>query len=102
MLILPETRWQLGMGNKVVRLDINGKTLLVDDTEYKLTPGLLVLITSKHPRLTQYNSNDYKVYKPLVAQTEVKSFPNMAGAARPHATWKWKHMFRKWLYMVKG
>ena len=28
---------QLGMGNKVVRLDANGKTILVDATEYKLT-----------------------------------------------------------------
>ena len=30
---------QLGMGNKVVRFDGNGKTLTVDDTEYKITPG---------------------------------------------------------------
>ena len=29
---------QLVMGNKLVHID--GKTLLVDDTEYKLTPGL--------------------------------------------------------------
>ena len=72
-----------------------GKTLLVDDTEYKLTPGLLVLITNKHSRAGQWNSNDYKEYKPLVAQTKVKSFPNRTGTARPHATWKWKHMFRK-------
>ena len=43
----------------------NGKTLLVDDTEYKLTPGLLVLITNKHPRAGQWNSNDYQVYKSL-------------------------------------
>ena len=66
------------------------------NTEYKLTPGLLVLITNKHPCHIQYNSNDYKVYKSLVAQTKVKSLPNMAGnAARSHATWKWKHVFRK-------
>ena len=52
-------------------------------------------MTNKHPRPTQYNSNDYKTYKSLVAQTKVKSFPNMAGTARPHATWKWKHMIRK-------
>ena len=64
---------QLSMGNKVVRLDVNGKTLTVDDTEYKLAPGLLVLITNKHPRPTQYNSNDNNVYKSLVAQTKVKS-----------------------------
>ena len=41
---------QLGIGNKVVRLDENGKTLSVDDTGYKLTPGVFVLITKKYPR----------------------------------------------------
>ena len=78
------------MGNKVVRFDVNGKTLSVDDTEYKLKAGLVVLITQKHPRPTQYNSNDYKTYKSLVAQ--VKSFQNRTAVARPHITWKWKHM----------
>ena len=37
---------QLGMGSKVVRLGVNGKTLLLDDTEHKLTPGLLVFIAN--------------------------------------------------------
>ena len=46
---------QLGVGNKVVWLDANGKTLSVDETRYNLTPGLFVLIT-----------NDYQVYKSLV------------------------------------
>ena len=73
-----------GMGNKVV-----------DDTQYKLTPRLLVLITNIHPRDGQWKANDYQVYKSLVAQTKVKSFPSSAGTARPHATWKWKHMIRK-------
>ena len=86
---------QLGIGNKVVRLNANGKTLSVDDTEYKLTPGLLLLITKKHPRAGQRNSNDYQVYKSLVAQTKVESFPNRTGASRPHATWKWKHILKK-------
>ena len=77
---------QLGMGNKAVRLD--GKALIVNGTEYNLTPDLLVMITNKHPRAGQWNSNDYKAYKSLVAQTKVKSFPNRAGTTRPHATWK--------------
>ena len=84
---------QLGIGNKVIRLDANGKTLSVDDTGHKITPGLFVLITKKHPLTGQWNSNDYQVYKSLVAQTKVKSFPNRTGASRPHATWK--HMLRK-------
>ena len=60
---------QLSMGNNGVRFDASRKTLSVDDTEYKLTPRLLVLITQKHPRPTQYNNNDYKIYSSLVAQT---------------------------------
>ena len=54
-----------------------------------------MLITNKHPRVDQWNSNDYKAYKSLVAQTKVKLFPNRTGAARPHATWKWTHMPKK-------
>ena len=84
----------LDMENKILHLD--GKTLIVDDTKYKLAPGNLVLITVKHPQAGQWNSNDYKAYKSLVAQTKVKSFPNRAGnTVRPHATWKWKHMFKR-------
>ena len=83
------------MGNKAVQLDKNGKTLTVDDTVYKLTSGLLELLTSKHPRPDQYNSNDKRLYSLLVAQTKVKSFPNRTDGTRPHATWKWKYMLRK-------
>ena len=93
---------QLGMGNKVVLLGANGKALIGDDTEHKLTPGLFVVITNKHPRAGQWKTNDYKVYKSLVAQTMVKSFPNRAVTARPQATWKWKHMLKKMLYLGKG
>ena len=83
--------------NEVVRLSANAKTLLVDDAEHKFTPGLLdlELITNKHPRAGQWKTNDYQVYKSLVEQTKVKSSPNRAGTARPHAMWKWKHMIKK-------
>ena len=50
---------------------------------------------SKHPQPNQWNSIDYQAYKPLCAQTKVRSFPNQAGAARPHAIWKYKRMLRK-------
>ena len=36
-----------------------------------------MLITKKHLGAGQWNSNDYQVYKSLVAQTKVKSFPNL-------------------------
>ena len=83
------------MENKAVRLDVNGKILTVYDTVYKLTPGLLELITNKHPRLDHYNSNGEGVYRSVVAQTSVKSFPNRTAGDRPHATWKWKQLLRK-------
>ena len=55
-----------------------------------------MLITPKHQRPGHWNSNYFKAYKSLVAQTKVKSFPNrITGAARPHASWKWKHMLKK-------
>ena len=95
VLILPLVYSRNKMGNKVVHFGAYAKTLLVDDTEYKLTPGLLVLITNKHPRPDQWKTDDYKGYKSLVVRTKVKSFPNKAGTARPHDTWKWKHMIRK-------
>ena len=86
------------MRNKAVQLDIKKKMLTVDDKVYKLTSGLLELITNKHPRPGPYNSNDKEVYRSLVAQTRVKSFPNRTDSA----TWKWKYMPKKWLYLEKG
>ena len=84
----------LGMGSKAVRLGVNGKTLTLDDTEYKITPGLQALIALKHPRPSQWHSNDNKSYKSLVAQTKVRSQSNRTDTARPHATWKWKQMLK--------
>ena len=83
------------MGNKVVQIDENEKTLTVDGTVYDFTPSLQALIMLKHPRTTQWNSHDYQAYKSLCKQTRVRLFPNSAGAARPHATCKYKHMLRK-------
>ena len=48
-----------------------------------------------HPRISQWPRRDYPSYKSLCQQTKVTSHPNSAGAARPHATWKYKHMLRK-------
>ena len=73
---------QLAMESTLVQ--INGKTLKVDDTDYQLTSGLVALIhdlCSGNPRIS--------------AHTNVKSSPNRAGTARSHAMWKWKHMLRK-------
>ena len=83
------------MGNKAVQFDIKRNILTVDDTVYKLTSGLLDLITNKHPRPDQYNSNDNEVCRSLVAQSRVKSFPNTTDGARPYARWKWKYILKK-------
>ena len=79
------------MGNSIVY--IAGNTLKVDDKENELTPGLRMLILYKNPRPQHYTSDDYSVYKAIVAQTRVRAYPNKrTGSARSRSTWKWKHM----------
>ena len=81
------------MGNSIVHIE--GNTLKVDDKEYELTPGLRVLIMYKKPRPQHYTSDDYSVYKAIVAQTSVRAYPNKrTGSARPRSTWKWRHMLK--------
>ena len=74
-------------------MHIEGNTLKIDDKEYELTPGMRMLILYKKPRPQHYTSEDYSVYKAIVAQTRVRAYPNKrTGSARPRSTWKWKHM----------
>ena len=81
------------MGNSIVRIE--GNTLKVDDKEYELTPGLRMLILYKEQRPQHYTSDDYSVYKAIVAQTRVRAYPNKrTGSARPRSTWKWMLMLR--------
>ena len=70
------------------------KRLTVDVAEYKLTPGLKVLM-SKQPQPNQWNSDDYQAYKFLCVQTKVRLFPNPAVAVRPHVTWKYTQLLKK-------
>ena len=86
---------KLVMGNKIVEIDENKKILTVDGREYDLTPGVRPIITKKHPQPSQWSFSDYQVYKSLCQQTKVRSHLNPEGAARPHATWKYKHMLKK-------
>ena len=60
---------QLAIANKVVR--VNVKALKVDDTVYQLTPGLIALISQKHPRCMQFNRNDYSLYKSLLRKNKL-------------------------------
>ena len=52
-------------------------------------------LIQKHPRISQWHIRDYQAYKSLCKQTKVRLFLNKTGAARPHATWEYKHMLRK-------
>ena len=99
ILILPLKDGQLSMGIKAVQP--NGNTFIVDDTDYKFTPGLRALITLKQPQSTQWNSNVYREYNKLVAQTKVRSFATKTGNTRPHATWKWKQLSKKMVILVE-
>lgn len=42
-------------------------TLVIDDTHYMLTPGLIRVLFFKHP--TIYTENDLEVYKQIFVQT---------------------------------
>ena len=80
---------QLHMGSTLVEYNVREETLTVDGREYKLTPGLLVLIQAEVPQETQYTGNDLKEYEKVVRKTKVRSFPNpnMKGDSDPHDTW---------------
>ena len=81
------------MGNSIVHIE--GKTSKVDDKEYELTPGVRMLMLYKKPRPQHCTSDDYSVYKAIVAQIMVIAYPNKRiGSARPRSAWKWKHMIR--------
>ena len=64
------------MGNSIVHIE--RRTLKVNDKEYELTPSLRMLILYKKPRPQHYTSNDYSVYKEIVAQTRVRAYPIQA------------------------
>ena len=55
------------MGNSFVHID--GNTLKIDDKEYELAPGLRMLILYKKLQPQHYISEDYSVYKAIIAQT---------------------------------
>ena len=98
------------MGNSIVNIEWN--TLKVDDKEYELTPSLRMLILYKKPRPQHYTSDDYSVYKEIVAQTRVRAYPNKrTGSSRPCSTWKWinkcinkirKKKEKNWKHMLSG
>ena len=91
---------QLSMGNKVVQFDGNKNTLTVDNRKHTSAPRIRALRTPKHSRPGQWNSDDHKVYKSVIAQTKVKLFPNRTGGHTLHGNGS--TCSRKWLYLEKG
>lgn len=55
------------LGDKEVNFD--GDNIIIDGVEYKGTPGLWQLITSKKPLDGSYNPNDFKVYSDIMQRT---------------------------------
>ena len=55
------------LGDKEV--NFNGDNIIIDGVEYKGTPGLWQLITSKKPLDGSYNPNDFKVYSDIMQRT---------------------------------
>ena len=68
---------KLAMRNEVVHINRNKRALSVDDKEYDFTPGLHALIMSKHPRPSQYDSNNYRdinlfVHRPRLDHSRIR------------------------------
>ena len=81
--------WQLGMGSKAVRLGVNGKTLIVDDTEYKFTPGLKALIMLKHPRRDNLKHMNHSLHRPRLNHSQI------GYCSTTRYVEKWKHTLKK-------
>ena len=62
------------IGNKEV--DIKDNNIIVDDEEYKGTPGLWELIVSKEPNRDIYNPIDYENYRKLLIKTNTMHYEN--------------------------
>ena len=83
------------MGDKVVRVGLDGENIYVEGEMYHLTPGLNALITYRQPKHEDYADDEYATYRALIAQTNVKTKLIHAGARDPYNTWKWNHMLVK-------
>ena len=90
------------MRNNIVHIE--RITLKVNDKEYELTPGLRMLILYKKPR-PQYNtSDDYSVYKAIIAQTRfdwITSRPLCAKGQVDYYSCKWQRCGVPWVQMRK-
>ena len=91
------------MGNKAVRLDVNGKTLTIDDIEYKITPGLealivlIVLHDLRNLTVVIIKHVNRSLYIPKLNQSRLGQvlLDHILHGSRSICS-------RKWLYLEKG
>ena len=74
-----DNNWYIG--NKIIHF--NGDNIRIGDNEYKGTPGLWELITSKVPDQNIYNDNDYAEFAKIMYQTSAMKRDYNPGESHP-------------------
>ena len=88
----PNNRYK--MGNTYVQVGDDGANLVIEGKEFKGTEGLWGLIMKKRPSPDQYNAQDLRVYKDILAITNAIEFPNnVTATSRVKSTYKWRKIF---------
>lgn len=81
------------MGTKTVIVD-DRSNIIVDNLEYPGTSGLWALVMLNDPPANSYTPNDLRMYRDLVYQTSIMSYPhNVVPGSRYKQTKKWTHVF---------
>ena len=80
------------IGNKEV--EIKDNNIIVDNEEYKGTPGLWELIVSKEPDRDIYNPIDHENYKKLMINTNAMHYTNNPNKPKSNKGFKWKNVIK--------
>ena len=80
------------IGNKEAKIKDNN--IIVDNEEYRGTPGLWELIVSKEPNKNIYNPIDYENYKKLLIQTNAMKSAKNPNKPKSNKGLKWKKLVK--------
>lgn len=80
------------LGDKEVNFD--GDNIIIDGDEYKGTPGLWQLITSKTPLDGSYNQNDRDVYSDIMQRTNAIRSEKNPSRPKLNTGFKWKNLLK--------
>ena len=80
------------IGNKEAKIKDNN--IIVDNKEYRGTPGLWELIVSKEPNRDIYNPIDYENYKKLLIQTNAMKSEKNPNKPKSSKGLKWKKLVK--------